>query len=50
MPRSEMCLRPIQPMKTNNERFHNALVGSACTKPRQDGMPSAAKAHSTDGV
>src|SRR3989344_1663738 len=38
----------LRKQTANNSK--SALVGSTCTKPRQDGMPPAAKAHSTNGV
>jgi len=37
-------------MKTNNKRIQSAPIESSLITPRQNGMPSAAKAHSTDWV
>ena len=50
MPSSEMCLRLQQTMKTNIISIQSATNESSLITPRQNGMPSVAKAHSTDWV
>jgi len=45
-----MCLGLKQRMKTNNKSIQIAIIENSLTTPRQNGMPTAAKAHSTNRV
>ena len=50
IPVVSMCLRLQQPMKTNTISIQSTTIAMSLNTPRQNGMPSAAKAHSTNRV
>ena len=50
IPVVSMCLRLQQPMKTNTISIQSTTIAMSLNTPRQSGMPSAAKAHSTNRV
>ena len=50
IPVVSMCLRLKQLMKTNTISIQSTTIAMSLNTPRQNGMPSAAKAHSTNRV